>query len=147
MSFWPQSHFPNWLRGSLIILRHPCCRLLHLCACRRRNPLISKYPSSAHTAPQQPTAFLVYFSSECTDGPSTSSRRARHMMTLREAQGKDSSRKLLRHSDGPKTSRISLSIRSGAVRWWWKVFIKQWLLRVFVIPQKKSCSVFCFYFI
>lgn len=42
MSFWPQSHFPNWLSGSLIILRHPCCRLFYLSACRRSNPVISK---------------------------------------------------------------------------------------------------------
>lgn len=57
--FWPQSHFPNWLSGSLIIPRHPCCRLFYLSACRHPNPLISKYPSSAHIALQQPTAFLV----------------------------------------------------------------------------------------
>lgn len=76
MSFWPRSHFPNWLSGSLIILRHPCCRLFYLSACRHPNPLISKYPSSAHTASQQPTAFLVYFSKEHTDGPYTSSRHS-----------------------------------------------------------------------
>lgn len=62
MSFWPRSHFPNWLSGSLIILRHPCCRLFYLSACRRPNPLISKYPFWVHIALQQPTAFLVYFS-------------------------------------------------------------------------------------
>lgn len=67
MSFWPWSHFPNWLSGSLIILRHPCCRLFYLSACRRPNPLISKYPSSAHIALQQTTAFLVYFSTVHTD--------------------------------------------------------------------------------
>lgn len=89
MSFWPRSHFPNWLSGSLIILRHPCCRLFYLCACRRPNPLISKYPSSAHTASQQPTAFLVYFSTVHTDGPSPSSRQAPLRMTLRAAQVKD----------------------------------------------------------
>lgn len=89
MSFWPRSHFPNWLSGSLIIPRHPCCRLFYLSACRRPNPLISKHPSSAHTASQQPTAFPVYFSTVHTDGPSTSSRQAQHRMTLRAAQVKD----------------------------------------------------------
>lgn len=71
MSFWPRSHFPNWLSGSLIILRHPCCRLFYLSACRHPNPLISKYPSSAHIALQQPSAFLVYFSIVHTDSPYT----------------------------------------------------------------------------
>lgn len=51
--FWPCSHFPNWLSGGLIILQHPCCRLFYLSACRRSNPLISKYPSSTHTALQR----------------------------------------------------------------------------------------------
>lgn len=44
MSFWPRSYFPNWLRGGLIILRHPCCRLFYLSACCHPNPLISKPP-------------------------------------------------------------------------------------------------------
>lgn len=69
MSFWPRSRFPNWLSGSLIILRHPCCRLLYRSACRRPNPLISKHPSSAHTASQQPAAFTVFSSTVHTDGP------------------------------------------------------------------------------
>lgn len=89
MSFWPRSHFPNWLSGSLIILQHPCCRLFYLSACRHPNPLISKYPSSAHTASQQHTAFLVYFSIVHTDGPSTTSRQAQYKMTLRTSQATD----------------------------------------------------------
>lgn len=88
MCFWPRSHFPNWLRGSLIILRHPCCRLFYFFSCRHPNPLISKYPSSAHTASQQPMAFLYFFTVH-TDGPSSSSRRAQHSTTLRAAQVKD----------------------------------------------------------
>lgn len=98
MSFWPWSHFPNWLSGSLIILRHPCCRLFYLPACRRPNPLISKHPSSAHTASQQPTASLLYLSTVHTDGPSTSSRQEQHTVTLRATQVKD----LLEYSSGTR---------------------------------------------
>lgn len=112
MSFWPRSHFPNWLSGSLIILRHPCCRLFYLSACRHPNPLISKHPSSAHTASQQPTAFPVYFSTVHTDGPSTSSRQARHRVTLRAAQVKDP----VEYSSGTPTDRnISETVQPSSL--------------------------------
>lgn len=127
MSFWPRSNFPNWLSGSLIILRHSCCRLFYLSACRHPNPLISKHPSSAHGASQQPTAFPAHYFTVHTDGPSTSSRLAKHRLTLRAAQVKDP----MKQSSGTLTDQrnfefVQLSTPDSiASVWWWSAF---WLL-------------------
>lgn len=109
MSLWPWSHFPNWLSGSLIILWHSCCRLFYLSACRRPNPLISKHPSSAHAASQQPAAFPANISKVHTDGPSTSRRHAKQRMTLRAAHVKEPLEFSSSPSDSPKNFWLSCS--------------------------------------
>lgn len=112
MSFWPWSHFPNWLSGSLIMRWHPCCCLFYLAACRRPNPLIGKHPSSAHTASQQPASSPVCFSTVHIDGslhfPQAITVKNKFEGSTRER----SSRILFWHSDGPKNLRFFSAVHS-----------------------------------